>query len=486
MRNTLLGFALFGALSANAENKPNIILVMADDLGWGDVGFNGNSLIKTPNLDKMASEGIRFSRFYSASAVCSPTRASILTGRNPSRMGVFNANVGILRPEEITLPELLKEAGYTTAHFGKWHLGSLTATEKDANRGKPGNMREYNPPKLHGYDEAFVTESKVPTWDPMKKPVDRFKQAGWDYIKAGEAYNPFGTHYWDINGNKVTENLDGDDSRIIMDRVIPFIENSINKSTPFLAVVWFHAPHMPCVAGPKYQAMYKGQDPLMQNYAGCITAMDEQIGRLRAFLKEKGADSNTMIWFCSDNGPENGNPGSAGGFRERKRSLHEGGVRVPGLLIWPQKVSKPFVSAIACVTSDYLPTIVDLLKISSKKLKYRLDGQSLLPIIEQKEFVRINPIGFTFQNQIALSDSTYKMYAKPGGYELYNLKEDPGEKNNLAALKGEILQKMKTYYEGYYLDLEESFNGNEYGTLSFNRMKQVWKGIFETNKEAAE
>ena len=233
MRNLIFGFVLMGTFAAEAQNKPNIILLMADDLGWGDTGYNGNPIIKTPNLDIMASEGIRFNRFYSASSVCSPTRASVLTGRNPNRMGVFTANVGILRPEEVTLPELLKEEGYSTGHFGKWHLGTLTQTEKDANRGKPGNTKEYNPPSLHGYNAAFVTESKVPTWDPMKKPVGRSKQAGWDYIKDGEPYEPFGTHYWDINGNKVTENLDGDDSRVIMDRVIPFIEKSISDKSPF-------------------------------------------------------------------------------------------------------------------------------------------------------------------------------------------------------------------------------------------------------------
>ena len=168
---------------------------MADDLGWGDTGYNGNPVIKTPQLDAMASEGIRFNRFYSASAVCSPTRASVLTGRNPYRTGVFFANEGILRPEEITIPELLKGEGYLTGHFGKWHLGTLTHTENDANRGRPGNIAEYNPPKLHGYDVAFVTESKVPTYDPMKKPVKGAKTIGWNSLEKDEKYEAYGTYY---------------------------------------------------------------------------------------------------------------------------------------------------------------------------------------------------------------------------------------------------------------------------------------------------
>ena len=118
---------------------PNIILVMCDDLGWGDTGFNGNQIIKTPNLDMLAAKGITFSRFYSASAVCSPTRGSCLTGRNPYRLGIPNANSGRLKEEEITLPELLKQKGYATGHFGKWHLGTLTTQVKDANRGRPGD-----------------------------------------------------------------------------------------------------------------------------------------------------------------------------------------------------------------------------------------------------------------------------------------------------------------------------------------------------------
>ena len=474
MRKTILGLVFLGALTAGAQNKPNIILIMADDLGWGDTGYNGNPVIKTPCLDQMAKEGVRFNRFYSACAVCSPTRASVLTGRNPYRTGVFNANVGILRPEEVTLPELLKEEGYLTGHFGKWHLGSLTSKENDANRGKPGNTKEFNPPVLHGYDYAFVTESKVPTWDPMKKPVDREKEAGWDYLKEGESFVPFGTYYWDIDGNKVTDNLDGDDSHVIMDRVLSFIEKATTKDAPFFAVVWFHAPHMPCVAGPKYQQMYKDQDPSMQNYAGCITAMDEQIGRLRAFLKEKGTDSNTMIWFCSDNGPENGNPGSTGGFRERKRSLHEGGIRVPGLLVWPQKITKAFVTDIPCVTSDYLPTIMNVLKISKSKTPNQLDGVSLLPLLNGKTKERPQPIGFCYGNQASWSDNQYKLYARDGAFELYNIVKDPYEKKDIHLGEPSVFKNMQSSLLKFVSSCKSSFEGEEYGKVSYDKLSQKW------------
>lgn len=486
MKKIFLGFGMLGCLFVGAKQKPasistiekskvkpNVILIMADDLGWGDVGYNGNKVIKTPNLDKMSTDGIRFNRFYSASAVCSPTRASVLTGRAPFRQGVFTANEGILRPEEITLPELLKEEGYATGHFGKWHLGTLTHTEKDANRGKEGNLKEYNPPVLHGYNEAFVTESKVPTWDPMKKPVEGVTENGWNYIKNGQAYKEYGTYYWDINGKKVTDNLDGDDSRVVMDRVLPFIQQAKEKEDPFFAVVWFHAPHLPVVAGPEYAKMYQDQSPLMQNYAGCITALDEQVGRLRAFLKEKGLEENTMIWFCSDNGPERGVPGTTGGFRERKRSLHEGGVRVPGLMVWPGKVKNGFQTDIPCVTSDYLPTIMDVLGIDKSKASNPLDGISLLPLLEGKMTERPKPIGFCFSNQTSYSDNQFKLYSKDGIFELYDIVNDPQE-SKVIDTEPSVFNSMKAKLQDFVQSSKSSFEGKEYGTESYDRMGQKW------------
>ena len=144
---------------------------MADDQGWGDVGYNGHPYLKTPNLDSMAKNGAIFTRFYSAGSVCSPTRASVMTGRHPERMRICSANCGHIQNEEITLAELVKKKGYRTGHFGKWHLGTLTKDILDANRGgRKQNEIHYAPPKNHGFDVSFVTESKVPTWDPMITP----------------------------------------------------------------------------------------------------------------------------------------------------------------------------------------------------------------------------------------------------------------------------------------------------------------------------
>ena len=235
----LLSLLVFGLvalpLRAADPSPPNVILCMADDLGWQDVGFNGNDWIQTPHLDKMASQGIRFERFYSASAVCSPTRASCLTGRNSFRTGVFTANNGILRPEEITIAELLKQEGYATGMFGKWHLGTFTEQGRDANRGRPKNAELVNRPDEHGFDVYFATESKVPTYDPMKSPSVKLAGSGgyWDPLAAGSPGVAYGTHYWTNAGGpnrQVTKNLEGDDSRVIMDRALPFIEQSVQAA----------------------------------------------------------------------------------------------------------------------------------------------------------------------------------------------------------------------------------------------------------------
>lgn len=194
--------------------RPNIILVMTDDLGWYDVGFTGNTVVKTPWLDSLASQGIILNRFYSASSVCSPTRASVLTGRNPLRMHIPTANSGHLKDEEITLPELLKKAGYTTGHFGKWHLGTLTRSIPDANRGGQEKFHgDYSIPTQHGYDTYFCTESKVPTFDPMVYPqtyeAGESKRYGWKAIQHPDSTQTYGTAYWTAENQKETPESKG-------------------------------------------------------------------------------------------------------------------------------------------------------------------------------------------------------------------------------------------------------------------------------------
>lgn len=441
----------FGAEEPHKGKRPNIILMMADDMGWVDAGYMGNKLVRTPHLDAMAEAGLRFNRFYAASPVCSPTRGSCLTGRHPYRYGVFHANVGHLPPQEVTLAELLRSQGYTTGHFGKWHLGTLTRTQKDSNRGGPRGAKHYSPPWDNGFDHCFSTEAKVPTFNPMRKP-------GSD--------EPYGTAYWKTGGVRARENLEGDDSRVIMDRVMPFIREAVRREKPFLAVVWFHSPHLPAVAGAKYLKMYANLEEKKRHYFGCITAMDTQIGRLRKELRASGVAENTMLWFCSDNGPEGKAgraPGSGGPLRGRKRSLFEGGIRVPGLLEWRAKVKPGSVTDVPACTSDYLPTILDAVGTDMPDAR-PLDGVSLLPLIEAYMRRRPRPIAFESGKQLALIDNRYKLISPDSGrtWMLFDLVADLTETHDIADHHPDIVRRMRAMLDAWRKSCEHSLAANDY------------------------
>jgi arylsulfatase A-like enzyme len=464
-------FLLFSCQQKNTavSKEPNIILIMCDDLGWGDTGFNGNEKIKTPNLDMLAAQGITFNRFYSASAVCSPTRASCLTGRNPYRLGITGANSGHLKEQEITLPELLKQKGYATGHFGKWHLGTLTTKVKDANRGKPGDSTHYSIPSMHGYDEYFVTESKVPTYDPMLKPAafDEEKgeslKYGWKAMTDKSEAKNYGTYYWEGEEIVATENLEGDDAKLILDRAIPFIEKSVQDKQPFFSVVWIHTPHLPVVATEEMMADYSQYSYKEQIYYASISGMDKQIGRLWKKLEALGQADNTMIWFCSDNGPERDTPGTAGIYRERKRSLYEGGVRVPAFCVYPNGIEAGQKTDFPSFTSDYLPTIVDMLKLDFPDER-PIDGVSLTTVLNGKEEARIKPMGFQYAGKMSWVTQEYKLISTDKGitFELYNLLNDPGELKNIIAENLELAKDMKTDLLAWVESCKQSKNGNDY------------------------
>jgi arylsulfatase A-like enzyme len=286
-------------------------------------------------------------------------------------------------------------------------------------------------------------------------------------VGKNQAYGSFyGTYYWTGEEQTEKENLEGDNSRVIMDRVIPFIRDAAGQSRPFLAVVWFHTPHSPVVAGEDYLKKYPDLEDGSKHYYGTITAMDEQIGRLRQALEDLGIHQNTMIWFTSDNGPaaSGGGPGrgkggrqqgETGGFRERKGSLYEGGIRVPGLLVWPDMIQAHRETYFPAVTTDYFPTILDLLGISLENQPL-LDGISLKRVIESDTvLLRNRPIGFQsrYRNtyMTVWSGDRYKLVGKddPPTYELYELAEDPYEMKNLAGEHPEILKHMKAELEAW-------------------------------------
>ncbi len=450
------------------QPRPSILLIMCDDLGWGDVGFNGNQIIQTPHLDQLAFQGLRFNRFYTASPVCSPTRASCLTGRSPYRMGIPTANAGHLKVAEITIPELLKENGYATGHFGKWHLGTLTTKIKDANRGNPGDSSHYSIPSMHGYDTWFVTESKVPTFDPMIKPV-RFDSIlgeslryGWKRIEQEEAFEDYGTKYWEAEETYSTESLSGENSRVIMDRVIPFIEKAVDREQPFFSAIWLHTPHLPVVTDSAHAMLYPDASFEEQLYFGAITAMDQQIGRLYTRLQELGIDDQTMIWFASDNGPERDTPGSAGPFRERKRSLYEGGIRVPAFLHWPEVIS-PGQSDFPICTHDYLPTILDYLDIPYPDDR-PLDGMNVSDAFHYENNLRQKSIGFQFGQKKSWMTHQYKLISTDEGktYELFDLLNDPEEQINIINNHPQLTSDLKSDLNQWITSCKQSNLGKDY------------------------
>lgn len=465
----LLPVNLDAETPVSPETPPGVILLLADDLGWGDVGFNGSKVVKTPALDAMARNGLRLERFYAAAPVCSPTRGSALTGRHPFRYGIFSANVGHLPERERTLAEILKEAGYATGFFGKWHLGTFTTRRKDSNRGRPGQTEHFTTPSDHGFDVTFATEAKVPTYDPMHRPGEFEKgeslRYGWKALARspdggipGDA-RPYGTHYWRGKEELVPVDsplLRGDDSRVIVDQALPFIEKAVTDGKPFLAVIWFHTPHLPVVASARHRELFRHLSPPEQLYFGSIAAMDEQVGRLRERLRELGVERDTLVWFSSDNGPERGTPGSAGPLRARKRSLFEGGIRVPTVLEWPARIVGPRSSSVPGVSSDILPTILEMLGLEKPRLP--LDGVSLLPVLRDDAKERPSPIFFQTRSQLALSGNRYKLVVERGENRsrLFDLREDPAEAHDLAAEMPERVEALRKQLDEWVQSCEAS------------------------------
>jgi len=444
MKSILL---LCASASLLAANHPNILLIMTDDQGWGDVGYNGHPHLKTPHLDQMQAEGVTFTRFYSGAAMCSPTRGSCYTGRNPYRFGITFAMKGMLEPTEIPITTILKKQGYTTGHFGKWHLGTLSKEKGDQKRWgtfAKEPERYYCPPWERDVDVSFVTESKVPTWDPLIDPGPIKKQNSSD-ANPGKAY---GNDYFTGPGTTITENTKGDDSRVIMDRALPFIQKATEKKSPFFAAIWFHTPHSPVVGGPKYRKIYHDQPEHAQHYYACLTAMDEQIGRLRTKLKSLGIANKTMICFCSDNGPaRQGSPrhvGTTKNLKGYKLSLNEGGIRVPGLMVWPEKIKEPRTVAIPCFTSDYFPTILAALEVPLPTDR-TYDGVDILPFATGKQTERKKPLGFLNKDgkEAAWIENRYKLISRKKGNELYDLISDPGETINLIKKAPKIAKRME-------------------------------------------
>jgi arylsulfatase A-like enzyme len=334
------------ALAAEKPARPNIILCMADDQGWGDVGYNGHPVLKTPNLDEMAGAGLRFDRFYAAAPVCSPTRGSVMTGRHPNRFGCFTWGYP-LRPQEITIAQSLKTAGYVTGHFGKWHLCSVQKTSP-VNPGACGFDKWLSAPNFFDNDPILSREG-------------------------------------------IAVQFEGESSMVTMDAALEFIRDCAGKPEPFLAVVWFGSPHLPHEAGKEDFALYDGHEDKLRHYYGEISGIDRAIGKLRKELRTLGIHENTLVWYCSDNGGIKG-PSVTGG-RGHKGQIYEGGLRVPAVIEWPARITKPARTDVPAGTVDIYPTLLEI--VATRPPTQRpLDGIGLVPLLDGKMKVRPKPLGF--------------------------------------------------------------------------------------------
>lgn len=409
MRYLILTLALLFTVSAGAAT-PNIILFLADDLGYGDLGCYGHPIIKSPNLDAFAKQGVRLTQCYSGSAVCSPSRSALLTGRTPHRNGVYTwiaegAEVH-LRTSEITLPELLKSAGYATCHSGKWHLNGLFNNPAQP---QPGD---------HGYDWWMATQNNA---GPTHENPDNFVR----------------------NGQPVGQ-MQGYSAPLVVSEAVTWLKEKRDATKPFFLAVWTHEPHYPIKSDPKFKALYPDlTDDVQREHHANVTQMDHAFGNLMKSLDEQKLTDSTFVFFTSDNGPEGDGiktpgRGSSGGLRGRKRDLHEGGIRVPGIARWPGKIQAASTSDVPVVGSDMFPTMLAIAAVEAPKDRV-LDGVNVLPVLDGSvtKVERPQPLFWRLHMapnaKIAMRVDEWKILANAEltSFELYDIQKDPAESTDL-------------------------------------------------------
>jgi len=417
--------ALFGAVVPSlAADKPNIVFIVADDLAWKDVGFHGSD-IKTPNIDQLAAGGAKLEQYY-AQPMCTPTRAALMTGRYPLRYGlqtavILSAHTYGLPTDEWLLPQALKDAGYETAIVGKWHLGHAD--------------QKYWP-RQRGFDYQY---------GPLIGEIDYF------------THKQHGVTDWYRNNKVVNEK--GYSTTLLGNDAVKLID-AHNPATPLYLYLAFNAPHTPYQAPPEYLDQYKHiSDPNRRAYAASITAMDEQIGRVVAALTKKGMRDNTLIVFQSDNGgtfnpmfagegdmSKSKIPCDNGPYRDGKASLYEGGTRVVALANWPGHI-KPGTTVDEMVHAvDWYPTLVGLAGGQTTKAK-PLDGLNVWPTISEGQASPRTEVIYNVEPfRAAIRQGEWKLIWKtllPQSVELFNIAQDPSEKDNVAEQHPEIVATLR-------------------------------------------
>jgi arylsulfatase A len=412
----------FGLAPRASGRKTNIVIVLCDDLGYGDLACYSHPHIKTPHLDAFAAEGVRLTDCYAAAPVCSPARAGMLTGRTPYRCGIYDwipaNNPMHLQRKETTVATLLQNEGYATCHCGKWHCnGKFNSPEQP----QPGD---------HGFDHWFSTQNNA---HPTHHDPDNF-------VRNGEPAGP----------------LEGYSSTLIVQEAIEWLTGKWDRSKPFCLFVWFHAPHEPIATGPQFMEMYEGHKEAI--YYGNVTQMDHEFGRLMNSLDEMGLRDDTFVMFTSDNGPEtlkryrgaHRSFGSPGPLRGMKLHLYEGGIRVPGIIRWPGKAKPGTVSSEPVNGTDVLPTLCDIAGADVPQDR-PIDGVSILPMLRGRTLKRTVPLYWRYDRAIsrpftvAVRQGDWKILADTAltKFQLYNLKDDLAEQNDLSQQEPQRLAQMK-------------------------------------------
>lgn len=445
--------------STVAAEGPNIILMMGDDHGWEETGYNGHPYVKTPVLDEMAANGLRLERFYAAHPTCSPTRASFLTGRHPNRMGTF-APGWSFRPQEITIAHLLSKAGYYCGHFGKWHVGAV----KKSSPVSPGAM---------GFDE-WVSH-------------DNFFELNPSLSRNGAP----------------PEVLKGESSDVLIAETERFIETAQQQNKPFFSVIWFGSPHEPYSGLPNDLALYddlpskytrpvkltsnetgmrvtRPQGEVLRERYAEITAMDRAIGRLRTYLADEQLRENTLLFYCGDNGTS---ADSALGAPHRgvKAQMYEGGILVPGLVEWPAKITEPVSTNLRASTSDLLPTLCTLV---GQPLPNRpLDGIDLTPLLNNELSQRPAPLFFWSYNTRAL------MKINPAAYIAPELQQ--GTTPLVKFMNGKATRDFTNFHqppitEADYLGARAIIDGNHKLLIHEQKDGGIKRELFNLNADPAE
>lgn len=429
MRSSVTLFLLVSALSVFQllARKPNVIIIYTDDQGTIDMNCYGAKDLVTPHMDGLAKSGVRFTQFYSAAPVCSPSRVGLLTGRTPQHGGL-NGNVGLdsegMPSSQITIAEELKKAGYATAHIGKWHLGH----------------HEETIPNGQGFDYSF---------GHLVGCIDNYSH--FFYWSGPNKHD-----LW-RNGKEVFHNGEFFPDLMVKEAG-EFIDR--NKEKPFFIYFALNTPHYPYQGSPEWLEHYKDLPYPRNLYAAFLSTTDDRIGTLLKKVEDTGLKDDTIVIFQSDHGASeevraHSGGGSAGPHRGAKFSLYEGGIRVPAIISWPGKIPANAVRDQLATGCDWYPTLMELCGVEAGS--HKIDGKSLVPVIKSKdEPTAHRSFHWKSGRATAIREGKWKLVLSGKKVELYDLPNDLGEARNLAASHPEVVERLKDESRKYWQEIGKS------------------------------